>query len=470
MRAIKITALAGLLLAGGCNTLDVPDLNNPGQDELENNPTRAGVLAASTGMLFGSRTVIAAQNGYVMELGILGRESYNYDPADPRFVTELLIGPLDGGSGAFGGNLFAQEYADIRMGNIVLRALTKLPASAMTTEEVEATTGFVQTIQALDFLFVINTRDDLGAPIDVDIDPVAAPAPIATKAEVFTHITNLLDSAETHLAAGGTVFPFPLTNGFIGFDTPANFAKFNRGLRARVAVYLSDYNTALTALAGSFLNTGAPLNLGTYFVYSTIAGDRVNTLFDQSTPDTVQPRALLAHPSILTDAQLQAGGAIDQRALDKTEVFRPIYSAPGGVPALDDSVKFTIYQTNLDPIPIIRNEELILLRAEANIGLNQLGAAVPDIDFIRINSGRLPPYSGTVDQPSLLTELLYNKRYSLLLEGGYRWIDLRHYGLLNTLPRDLPAHKIFSRMPFPRNDCLARNPTPQQGCALEPGF
>ena len=466
MRTLKITALTGLLLASGCNTLDVPDLNNPGQDELENHPTRAGVLAATTGMLFGTRLGMADQNGYIMELGILGRESYNLDPADPRFVTELLVGPLDGGSGAFGGNLFAQPYADIRGGNIVLRALAKLPASAMTTEEIEATTGFVQTIQALDFLHVISTRDDLGAPIDVDIDPVAAPAPIATKAEVYTHIVNLLDSAATHLAAGGSVFPFPLSNGFIGFDTPVNFAKFNRGLRARVAIYMDDFTGALTALQGSFLNTGAPLGLGVYYVYSTTAGDRVNLLFDNSVPDTTQPRALQAHPSILTDAQLQAGGALDQRALDKTEVFIP----PTNDLGIPTNLKFTIYQTNLDPIPIMKNEELILLRAEANIGLNQLGAAVTDIDLIRTTSGNLPPYSGTVDQPSLLTELLYNKRYSLLLEGGYRWIDLRHYGLLNTLPRDLPNFKIFTRMPFPRNDCLARNPTPAQGCGLEPGF
>ena len=250
MRTLKITALAGLLLASGCNTLDVPDLNNPGQDELENNPTRAGVLAVSTGMLFGSRLGIADQNGYVMELGILGRESYNLDPADPRFVTELLVGPLDGGSNAFGGDLFAQPYADIRAGNIVLRALAKLPASAMTTEEVEATTGFVQTIQALDFLKLISTRDDLGAPIDVDIDPVAAPAPIGTKAEVYAHIVNLLDSAETHLAAGGSVFPFPLTNGFIGFDTPVNFTRFNRALRARVAVYMDDFSGRADGVAG----------------------------------------------------------------------------------------------------------------------------------------------------------------------------------------------------------------------------
>jgi hypothetical protein len=65
---------------------------------------------------------------------------------------------------------------------------------------------------------------------------------------------------------------------------------------------------------------------------------------------------------------------------------------------------------------------------------------------------------------------LYNKRYSLLFEGGHRWIDLRRYGRLNTLPKDLPTHHIFSRMPFPRNDCLARNPEPSQGCTPEAGF
>lgn len=466
MRTLRITALTGLLLASACNTLDVPDLDNPGQDQLEKNPTRALVLAAATGMLVGSRLGIEAQNGYVSELGILGRESYNFDPADPRFVTELLQGPLDGGSGAFGGNLFAAPYADIRIGNILLRALTRLPSTAMTTEEVEATTGFVQTIQALDFLQVINTRDDLGAPIAVDIDPTGAPAPIVTKTEVFTHITNLLDSAQTHLQAGGAALPFPLSSGFTGFTTPATFLQFNRALRARVAVYTGDFNGALTALQASFLNTGAPLTTGVYFVYSTIAGDRVNTLFDNSSADTVPPRALLAHPSILTDAQLQVGGALDQRALDKVEVFRPSKSVQG----ITDSVKFTIYHSNTDPIPIIRNEELILLRAEANIGLSNFGPAVTDLDLIRTTAGNLPPYSGTVDQPSLLNELLYNKRYSLLFEGGHRWIDLRRYGRLNTLPKDLPTHKIFSRFPFPRNDCLARNPAPAAGCSPEAGF
>jgi hypothetical protein len=64
------------------------------------------------------------------------------------------------------------------------------------------------------------------------------------------------------LAAGGGAFPFALPSGFTGFETPATFVLFNRALRARVAVYTGDYAGALTALAGSFLNTGGPLDQG----------------------------------------------------------------------------------------------------------------------------------------------------------------------------------------------------------------
>src|SRR5205807_6893326 len=82
---------------------------------------------------------------------------------------------------------------------------------------------------------------------------------------------------------------------------------------------------------------------------------------------------------------------------------------------------------------IIRNEELILLRAEANIGLATgagLTAAINDIDYIRKFSGGLPASTG-LNASNVLDELLHQKRYSLLFEGGHRWIDLRRYGKLD---------------------------------------
>src|SRR5262249_16361976 len=115
-------------------------------------------------------------------------------------------------------------------------------------------------------------------------------------------------------------------------------------------------------------------------------------------------------------------------------------------------------------------EELILLRAEANLGLGNLAQALSDINFIRNNSGGLPNYSGPVTAAALLDELLYNKRYSLLWEGGNSWIDYRHYNKLTNLPRMVTGGKFFSKMPFPTNECLARSDAASQaGCSPEVG-
>ena len=225
-------ALAGLLASVGCD-LGVPDLNNPGLDELSENPTPSGVSAACTGLIIGSRLGMAASNGYVAQLGILGREAYNFDPADPRFVGELLAGELNGGS-PFGGNFWANPYANIRMAEIVLDAVDKVPEFA--GEQASAIKGFVHTIKALDLLHVISTRDTIGAVIDTDKQGVDDLGAIASKEDVYTEIASLLDQGADELAGGGDTFPFPMGSGFDGFSDPASFRTFNRALKARVAV------------------------------------------------------------------------------------------------------------------------------------------------------------------------------------------------------------------------------------------
>jgi len=465
--SIALPALMGVLLLGACNDLTVGDLNAPGVDQTQNNPTRVGVLNLATGLQIGSRFGVGQQNGYVATLGVVGEEIYNFDPADPRFITELVFGPLDGGSPAFGGNLFGQLYANIRTANILLHAMDNLsdtPPAGMSPAEKEATLAYAQTMMAYDLLRALDTRYDNGIPIDVDIDPTGPPAAIVDSGTAFTHIVNLLDSAATHLTnVGDAPFPFQTSAGFAGFDRTLTFLKFNRALKARVSVYRNQWNDALTALSVSFLDTGAPLTLGVYHTFTTAPGDSTNSLFDPNA------RALVVHPSMETDAQLQVGGVLpDKRLLDKTTVLSPAHASTG----LSSDRALNVYKSPSDPVPIIRNEELILLRAEANIGLGNLAAALTDINFIRQNSGNLPPYAGAVTQPALLAELLYNKQYSLFFEGGHRWIDLRHYGLLGTLTRESSAsgtRHFFLRFPFPTNECLARNPAPA-GCALEPGF
>jgi hypothetical protein len=470
--SIALPATLGVLLLGACNDLTVGDLNAPGVDQTVNNPTRAGVLTLATGLQIGGRFGMGQQNGYVALLGVTGEEIYNFDPADPRFITEMVFGPLDGGSPAFGGNLFAQLYANVRTANIMLHAMGNLsdtPPSGMTPAEKEATLAYAQTLMAYDLLRALNTRWDNGIPIDVDIDPTGPPAAIVDTATAFTHIYNLLDSAATHLTnVGDAPFPFQMSAGYAGFDRTLTFLTFNRALKARVAVYRSDFAGALTALSGSFINTTLPLNLGlgVYHTFSSAPGDSTNNLFDP------QSRALVVYPSFATDVQFQdppTNSVPDQRFTNKVLPLAPPHTSTG----LSSGFANNVYKSPSDPVPVIRNEELILLRAEANIGLGNLATAVNDINLIRVNSGNLPAYSGAVTQPALLAELLYNKRYSLFFEGGHRWIDLRHYGLLNTLAVEVTGsgtrHR-FIRFPFPTNECLGRSPAPASGCALEPGF
>jgi hypothetical protein len=447
-----VPAVAVLLFTSACKDLIVPDFNNPSLEDLSNNPTPTKIIQASQGLLVGTRTGIGEQNGYISLLGIVGRESYNFDPADPRFVTEMLIGPLDGGSPAFGGNLFANPYRNIRNANILLGAVDKV--TGMSDAEKSAVRGFAKTIQALDYLNVINTRDDLGAPLDVNIGPTDVPAPIVAKAAVFAQISTLLDDGLTAIGAGGSAFPFALSPGFSSFKAPADFTKFNRALKARVEAYRGNYAVVLTALAGSFLDTSAPLTLGAYHSYSTGSGDTQNALFDPT------GRAILAHPSILTDAEAKPDGTPDARALAKVTQLPVDHTVQG----VTTNLEFTIYGSNTAPIPIIRNEELILLRAEARYFTNDFAGALTDINFIRTTSGGLAPRGPFVSQNDFVTELLKQRRYSLLFEGGHRWIDARRFGLLGTLPKALPTHTIPSRFPFPRDECLARVPAPSQGC------
>src|SRR5438093_11103404 len=91
----------------------------------------------------------------------------------------MMVGPLDGGSPAFGGNLWANPLRNILNANIVMTVVDRVPA--MSDPEKEAVRAFTQTIQAFDFLKMITTRHVNAAPSPTVIDLTALPAPIATK-------------------------------------------------------------------------------------------------------------------------------------------------------------------------------------------------------------------------------------------------------------------------------------------------
>ena len=452
-----------VLVAAACD-FDVPNLNQPAIESLQK-PTPSQVNALATGLLIGARKGATERVGFVTEWGVLGREAVVLTPSEPRFINALLGPSLSNGDANFGGNFWVIPYSNIRAANLLLHAVDSSALVGFTDAQKQAVRGFAKTIQALDYLQVVDAHDTNGVVLDVDHPLGDPPAPIVTSLDTaYTFIEGLLDSAQGSLAAGGDSFPFKLGSGFAGLDTPATFKKFNRALRARVAVYHGKYPEALTALSASFLDPDAPLSVGASHAFGAGSGDTPNDLNDTS---------IFAHNSVVIDAEPLPGGGggggcagapplplqcLDRRVQAKVAPL----ASPFTLTNHSSAYALTLYPSSVSPIPIIRNEELILLRAEANIGLGNLNSgggpsALSDLNFIRTQSGGLRPRGPFASAAEAIDELLNQRRYSLLFEGGHRWIDLRRYGKLDPAHVTVdPGDVIHPAFPIPLTETQAR--------------
>ena len=70
-------------------------------------------------------------------------------------------------------------------------------------------------------------------------------------------------------------------------------------------------------------------------------------------------------------------------------------------------------------------------------------------------TGGLAARGAFVDDNDFITELLLQRRYSLLWEG-HRWVDVRRFGRIATLPLDAPTHFRQVQQPVPQAECLRR--------------
>jgi hypothetical protein len=438
---------------------DILDLSEPTLlDQLDMNPTPSTIETACAELLIGNRRNQAAENGFVMQLAILGRDAYNFDPAEPRYIDELLENTLNPAS-PFGGNFWELPYTNIRLGHAVLHALDKVADTELAPPEKAAIRGFTHTTMALDLLEVIVTHDSNGAVIDTDPSPSQGPGAIADNSAVYSEIARLLDSAVLELDAAPSSFPFEFPEGYksaspnTSFNTPTMYRKFNRAIRARTAAYMKDYPAVLAALAESFLDDSSAridFDIGVYHSYTPDSGGVENELGNLN---------IFAHPSLAAGVESN-GGVRDERFTRKIEMA----STPGSSQGLTSNFQFTIYSGPTAPVPLIRNEELVLLKSEALFYTNQVSKAYDELNIVRVQSGGLPSLLAISDETSFVDYLLYERRYSLLFEWGHRWIDLRRFGRLQPPLLDKPEHLLNVRYPIPLSECSARTNEPR--CAL----
>jgi hypothetical protein len=461
MRRIFASLVAvGAVTVAGCNL----DLTNP------NNPTVGGALnnprAATARMIAGvMATYRGNKAGQIQDFGSFGREIYNMFITDGRSIT----GPYRDWrqNNAFAaGSQWAGRYGNYRNAYAAMQIINT--TTALTAAEKSGALGVIKTYIALDLLHVTEARGPIGAVVDIT-DDVNAVLPIVSQDSALAWISAKLDEANDDLAAAGATFYFPIYSGFGNgvASTPAGFAQFNRAIKARAEAYRGSlgcaacYNTVLTALAGTWIADLTPANrdAGTYVVYSTAAGDALNVISFAVNSD------YYVHPGIDGIAGVGADDRYRRKVALATSACPTTYT-PRSEVGVTGTYRPCVYATNTTPVPIIRNEELVLLRAEAEWYTGATAAAITDLAAVRTNSGNGPgggvsvvAFAAPANDSQFVSELLLQRTLSLFFEG-HRFPDYRRFNRLaqlGTLAQDVAAgFNVATSSVLPSQECDAR--------------
>jgi starch-binding outer membrane protein, SusD/RagB family len=466
MKRYSTIALALALVAtAACKDNPVANpIDNPTSDAL-GGLNHATLQLLATGVL-GQDRANADAFSYYGEPEIWARDEYRIDASEPRFVQETLGGNPDPGSFSGSGS-WNGYYTAIRAANTLLLALALAPPAEFTPAEVSGIKGFFRTQKALEEWRVIEIHDSVGATIQTD-DQYAV-NPIRCKPAVLAYVAALLDSANTDLVAAGaaTVFPFALPSGYTTFgrkySTVANYILFNRALKGKVDYYRAIDRTnptpALFATAIAELTTALGAGPGavppSHFSWGPYYN--FNSNGPENTANGISDSKVRLNP--LVQDSIQAGDTRASKIVATTLLSG--FGLSSGI-AYSGSLATTANQNA--PLGILRDEELVLLRAQAEIEAGQFANAILDVNDVRTNYGLAATTFATVVDGR--NAVLYEKRYSLLFEGPMRADDLREYKMLNATYHkpETSTDPYNAALPIPRGELNARNLTVNPAC------
>jgi starch-binding outer membrane protein, SusD/RagB family len=424
-------ALTTLLVCSlsACNVLTtetVIDPNFPSVGAVTSNASKAQLDALAIGQVAVARDGLAT---YLRVVGTVGKELFNFNTTESRWMTELNgLRPID--NSAFYNGATTAFGLPVRQANILLASLNA--TTSATDVQKNGYRGLANTFKGLAYLYMLNVQGSNGVRLNVE-DPFK-PSKAATYAESLVGIAKILDEGATQLDAAGASFAFSLPSTYAGFNTPATFKRFNRAIALRVAIYQADWAKAATILPTTFYSATGDLNLGPKHAFNATPPDSPNPLLNTSTERIVAVQKLFD--------DIEKG---DTRIL-KVRVLDPAANYTSG------TVYSTKYITNMygdanGPFPIIRNEELILIAAEIAAQQGNTAEATKNINIVRAGAG-LGAYAGATTKDALINAILKERIYSLFYEG-HRWVDMRRNNKLAEIVLPVAGMKVLERLEKP---------------------
>jgi hypothetical protein len=446
---VSTTVLAGAL---GCSDSAVPYFDSPTSIP----PSATGVQNAVMGLFGASRS---DQFDYLWLSTGFARDLFWFLGASPNTLTDIagLVPGANANTTLICCRVWNAEYENAKQANIISASLSNV--TSYSAAQVAAITGVVQTLKALNFMYLAEMRDTLGIPLYA-IGPNATDPPYCNK-DVWKYIVALLDSGLADLTTAGPIaLPVTVPPGFASVGQTAapsttlgSFASFNRALAGKAglelayaiargtpgnaptqstpgspdATALHRADSALTASALFDLAAITPPATGSFAldphgVYHTFSGQSG----DQSSPIN----QYFFNFVTTFDFTFDVDTVNDLRWKNKF-VIDPQVVQVGTYAGVADPHLYLPYAQVSSPIPIVRAEELALVEAQIQLGLGNLANAITLINVVHQQAGGFGTKLNIASTYTAVRDtLLKEQRISTAFEGGAdRLIAIRMYGL-----------------------------------------
>jgi hypothetical protein len=480
LRAAAALGLMGTAVAGACSPSNVGYLTAP--TSVPNSPV--GIQNAVTGLFSATRLDVY---GFIIDMSTFARDAAIVWGDNPQDVTWFAgVVPIPPASAG----VWSQEYLDVGQALSILKTLPST-SPAYSPAQAEAIVGIVETMEALNLMVLAETRDTLGIPIHAASG--GGPGPVFCNPDVWKYIVALLDSANDSLNTAGTVaIPITLPPGFASVGTQAgpstvagSFASFNRALAGKAGLELAyaiarntpashptptspgapDANSltrADSALTASALYN--PANLappsgsqflegptGVYWDFSAQSGDQANPIHANSAGIWDVLKTLVGDVDTLNDLRWKAKFAGNPFPLQL-----PAYNFI----ASEDIYNY--YPATNSPVPIIRDEDLVLIHAQIRLGLGDLAGAITAINEVHQGAGGYAtPLNIAATYTAVRDSLLKEQRISTVAEYSVdRTIALRMYSLEAVADTTFGATDLHTTvLPVPTAEVAGRGGT-----------
>jgi hypothetical protein len=423
----KISAL--LLFGFAACSLDLTNPNSASEDQVLT--TREGLIALAVGMQ--QFYAVSALEPTILTTGITSSEL----AANSTFLN--LIELQDGGNKltTTNGNVLALWSRHLRVISMANDLIKNAPNVTLAEGTRSGILALAQLHKAMSMGALAQNFEQ--APLDLDKDGKAVFKP---RAEVLAAAIALLDNA----LAGITATP-------VSSEFTAQVMGKSLDLTNTIQAYRARYNL----FAGRHQQALDAANAVSLTAKSTFT-------FDDRNPNPIYTAVFVSRNYAPRDNL----GALTLEANDGRVAFYTTPSTAVSVSPYSLPIETLkgFFDVSTKAIPLYLPGEIRLIKAEANVRLNNLAAAVTEINAIRTKTAAqdpfgvgagLPAYSGAVSAEALLTEI-FRQRSAELFMNGLRLEDSRR--LNRPGPGAANAERNRNFYPYPDQERLLNPSTP----------